>query len=278
MLPGIKLLISPSPFGPQTTSTYAWSDAGEWLSAQPWVPRWSQTSTNIEQPSDKRRGVHYHIRRITTSLRTAFEQHHHTQLLDRLANRESINAYAKTALLYKKLQLPGSPLRVALDWVGPRAHRAAICALYGGELFLGRYAGNYYAKELIPSQRHQLVELSRLGIEPSRICLHCWHFFQKAHLEDETHALLRCPAYAAQRRDFLFEVSTECSAKISAQESDLTRINILVASQNALGWQSLGRFLARIRQIRRKMRIEFSRIAQTLAKLSFETIWCEWKQ
>ena len=167
---------------------------------------------------------------------------------------------------------------MALDWVGARLHRAAICALFGGEFFLGRYAGNYYAKELIPKQRRHLVELSSLGIEPSRVCLHCWHVFRKAHLEDETHVLFHCPAYATQRRGFLSEVSAECASKISTNDPDHTAINVVLSSQIAVDWQALGRFLSRVRQIRRRRRLELQRIAERYKTLHFDNIRRQWKR
>ena len=97
------------------------------------------------QPAYERREVRSHVNHITVKLRTTLQRQADTQTFEKIAIRATVDSFAKTALHYLKLQHQGPPLHMALDWIGPRTNRAAVAALFGGDFFLGRYAGNYFA-------------------------------------------------------------------------------------------------------------------------------------
>ena len=86
-----------------------------------------------------------------------------------------------------------TPLADALDMILSRGHTAAVVAFFGGEFFLGRYAGNYFAKPLLPSSRRHIAEATALGLDVSRICLHCWQDQRYICFEDEVHVVVDCP-------------------------------------------------------------------------------------
>jgi hypothetical protein len=141
---------------------------------------------------------------------------------------------------------------LALDWAGPRPHRAAIAALLAGELFLGRYAGNYFAKELLPDDRH-MDRLAQPGMEASRVCLHCWHRDRTLHLEDEAHMVFECALYEKQRQDLWTDLTARtCQIHRSGATSQI-KLATLLSSQSRQDLAALGRFLARCRQLRRKI-------------------------
>ena len=282
-IPGIELRISTSPYGPLLTSNARWSDAGEWQSAQPWRLPINQfgiysvrcrTPSHLEQPQNERTAVRQHIKRVTQVLRTTLQRHSNSELFARLEQRAHIDPFAKTAVLYEKLCNPGPPLHTALDWVGPRCHRAAIAGFFAGEFFLGRYAGNFFAKPLLPTGRRHLSELAAADLQPSRVCLHCWHLHRQSHLEDERHVLFICPAYAGPRNDFL----SEASAELTIELSDSPQPAAMFKSHNHLDWAALGRYLARIRQIRRRIKIEMQRRCEMRARLDIAVMRRQWKR
>ena len=263
VLPAVHLTVSTCPFGPLVTSTSRWSEAGDWLSAQPWQLESNRfgihgcrcrTPVCFDQPPSEPRIVRQHIHNITRRLRTCLSRHSDTLLFERLAERGRVDQYGKTAALLMKAQLPGPPLHVVLDWTGPPAHRAAISALFAGDLFLGRYAGNYFAKSLLPTSATHLSQIVRRGLEPSRVCLFCWLNFRIAHLDDETHILLNCPAYASPRRDFIMEVAAQLSTYLLGNAQDGSKFKAVIASHCPQDWKALGRFIARLRQSRRQLR------------------------
>jgi hypothetical protein len=169
--------------------------------------------------------------------------------------REAQDHYAKTATLALQIQHHGLPLHIALDWAGPTSHRAALAAFIGGDFFLARYSGNYFAKALLPSEPRHSSSLTALGTQASRVCLHCWHHLRALHEEDEAHVLFDCPAYQHQRRDFRKEITGACGAALTDHSSAMAKWVALLSSPRRQDWEALGRFLARSRQIRRKMRI-----------------------
>eukprot|EP00973_Karenia_brevis_P042963 5948027-Karenia_brevis.AAC.1 len=79
-------------------------------------------------------------------------------------------------------------MSVILDLIPSVPDREALAALLSGDMFLGRYAANYYARGLIPSSIRRRDALAANGIDPSRICLSCWTERDIAVLEDEAHA------------------------------------------------------------------------------------------
>ena len=176
-----------------------------------------------------------------------------------------------------RLHHPGPPLHIALDWVGPRTNRAAVAALFGGDLFLGRYAGNYFVKGLLPGVRYN-SELAATGLERSRVCLYCWHHLRNLHFEDEAHLLFGCLAYASQRHDFLAEVSAKCAGDLVASSTDRESTLAIFGSQEPEDWAAFGKFTARIRQLRRRMKDAMSKINDKKMREEFGAMKLTWKR
>eukprot|EP00973_Karenia_brevis_P038299 5280309-Karenia_brevis.AAC.1 len=60
------------------------------------------------------------------------------------------NTFAKVSLLTHRLMSYGPPVHIALSWAGPPAQQSAICCFLCGDMGLGRYAANYFAKSPLP--------------------------------------------------------------------------------------------------------------------------------
>ena len=222
--------------------------------------------------------MRHHIKKITQRVRSRLIRQAETELLDRLTQRANMDPFAKAALVHMKRIHPGPPLHTALSWIGPPAYRAAAAALFGGELFLGRYAGNYFGKALLPRTSQQLTQLNALGMEASRVCLHCWHRDKSVYLEDEAHMLLDCPLYELQRHDLLNELTSSTTQNSRSASTSNDKLLTIMGSQSPADWQALGKFLARIRQIRRKVKTLMQRKAAQRIELDFYTCKAQWKR
>ena len=64
-------------------------------------------------------------------------------MFERVMQVAHARPYAKTLVVAERLLHPGPPLNVALQWIGPLPHRAAVATFLAGDWFLGRYAANY---------------------------------------------------------------------------------------------------------------------------------------
>ena len=238
VLPGIDLRLSTSPYGPIITSTYRWSDSGEWMSAQiRCLPRGEVGAvgrpTCLKDSPKQSEAIRRHIRGVTRKLRNTLHRQADSQIAYRVMQREAQDHYAKTATLALQIQHHGLPLHIALDWAGPTSHRAALAAFIGGDFFLARYSGNYFAKALLPSEPRHSSSLTALGTQASRVCLHCWHHLRALHEEDEAHVLFDCPAYQHQRRDFRKEITGACGAALTDHSSAMAKWVALLSSPQA---------------------------------------------
>ena len=54
------------------------------------------------------------------------------------------NAFGKIAMLDRLFWANGPPSSVCLNWAASAADSAALAALFSGDMFLARYAGNYF--------------------------------------------------------------------------------------------------------------------------------------
>lgn len=137
-------------------------------------------------------------------------------------------------------------------------------------VFLARHAGNYFAKVLLPTAPRNGSLLSERNITPSRICLQCWYDCNDIQLEDEAHVLLHCPAYAKQRRDLLSDASGNLVDLITAAGTDDGKMRAIFSSHLKQDWESFSRFLARIRQACRKMKVVMAEMGVRRVEQSFE--------
>ena len=124
ILPGIKLVIGTSQFGPIVSSTHRWSDAVEWLSAQPQALQFNsfgiygrrcRAPTYHSQSDGESKIARRHIQRIAQQLRQALHRQSDTNLVQRLAHRDAQDTFAKTQVLYARICAPGPPLHLSPD-------------------------------------------------------------------------------------------------------------------------------------------------------------------
>ena len=174
------------------------------------------------------------------------------------------------------LQQPGPPLHHALDWIGPQSHRSATVALFSGDLFLGRYAGNYFARPFVPKSANHCQDAGSLGIEPNRVCIHCWHFRRQLVFEDEGHALFECPHNDASRMFFLSEVTDTTRESVNAAGNSETKLLVVLGSHRRPDWAALGRFLAQVRQGRRILKRNFEQKTLEAERLNIERMRLSW--
>jgi hypothetical protein len=270
-IPGVSILCNFDTPSPYVCSTRLWRD-GKWVSAQPFGPRTSSSASPYQDQN-----VRLFIKVTTQKLRTTLIREAESSRKERIIQRETVEPYAKTVALASHLKSSGPSPAAALNLVGPTCDRAAVSAWFSGDFFLGRYAGNYFAKQLLPTSARHLAELGSKGIDPSRVCLHCWHFNRKPILENESHILAECPQYDAQRRDFTLEIPEQLAAEWHAADPD-DKPRLLYGSTDQKVWIALGRFLARVRQIRRRMRIDMQRSCELRGRQEFHVIKKRWRQ
>ena len=180
------------------------------------------------------------------------------------------------SLVALQLQSRDPTLDIALDWAGPVRHSAALAAFFAGDFFLAKHSGNYFGKELIPNSPNHLERLRPLDIPPSRVCLHCWHAYRELHLEDEAHALFHCPLYWQLRADFSSEISYSSSlASATDDDSSLRQLN---SSYLPRDWTVFAKFVARIRQVRKKMWSSMASLSTRSPARSFDNQRKRWRR
>jgi len=128
--------------GPFLYSTGRWSDEGVWMSAQPHSfnidlsGRRSRTPKRTGIVSSEARAVRAHIRNVSQDLRSRLRRERQASSCQSLLEKAG-NPYSKTLPLAHRLCQSGPPLHIALEWIGPLHHRAAISSMLAGDWFLG---------------------------------------------------------------------------------------------------------------------------------------------
>ena len=197
-------------------------------------------------------------------------------MFDRIRNMRQTSAYSKVDLLFSKLCSPGPPLHIILSWSGTPMHQAAMSALFCGDLCLGRYAGNYFARSLCPCRPDDTQDAESIGVAPTRVCLHCWHYHRNLCLDDEFHLILCCPAFKRTRTKLFQSLSTETHRKMSECPA-LQRLMVLLDSNNSQDWLATAAFVSQVRQGRRKQRTFFASMQAARIKYSLETRRATWR-
>ena len=115
-------------------------------------------------------------------------------------------------------------------------------------------------------------------LEPSRVCIFCWHFHRQIHYDDETHACIRCPQHNLARAELFETLDDQTAAHFNALPSNSERLMFLLCSSAPATWAALGRFLFRIRQVRRRLRVTFSAYENRLQLYCFQTKRKAWRK
>ena len=189
--------------------------------------------------------------------------------LQQLTQRRNDTSYSKTALLAERLTRRGPPVDIAIDWIGPPTHRAAMASMFAGDWFLGAHAGNYFAKSLLPSQPAHRSLAEQVGVDSSRLCLSCWHTKRRVALEDMAHVVWDCPLYSCMREDFVLNIPFELGAMLAQVPTSHTKLMMILESSNPDVWEKFGKFSFQLRQARRKLRTDFASLSVRLERQSF---------
>ena len=178
---------------------------------------------------------------------------------------------SKLGLLARRLQHPGPPVHITFDGISLPSHRAAFASFLCADWFLGKFAKNYFAKNLLPKTRAHAVTIADAGVENEVVCLPCWHFRRQAFLEDECHVACVCPSYQRARQTFLDKAPTGSALNT---QSDLCG---LLSQSNSACLDALGQFLLRVRQTRRKLKVDFERFNDRVCTRSFSCKRAAWR-
>ena len=194
-----------------------------------------------------------------------------TTTYDGLIGSSTSPANSKLSLLAARLQSPGLPLHLTLDAVGLPIHRQALASFLCGDWFLARYAHNYFARILGPQVPRHLALVQDQGIDGSTVCLSCWHFRREIFFEDEYHVVCVCPEYAKGREELLRSLPLNTTLDTSAD------LLALLGNRESAQLSATARFLARARQVRRRLKCVFERYSSSLETCSFSAKRAVWK-
>ena len=265
-------------------STGCWTEEGNWSSVHPYrlktdvLGRRHCTKLRQGGPAAAERSlIRAHIQQVSRELRRILQRDEQSSLCTRVITRSQTDGFAKSLPLVSHILSPGPPLHTIMDWIDIPWHRQAFAAYFVGDLFLGRYAGNYFAKQFLPNTTAQLNRVSECGVPASRVCLHCWHSQRQVFLEDELHVLYSCPRYDKERRDWLGELAPETQNCLRTLSAAMERHDVIFRSHSKVDWKSLSKLLARVRQSRRKLRGEFQIRTARLQKVSFAIKKAAWR-
>jgi hypothetical protein len=276
VIPSANLEIGHGPAGPFLFTTGA--------AAQPRGLRQNSCGRKSRTPmaeglrSDEIRLVQQFTRDVTRRLRQHLAGAEMSARRARLSEQMHTNAFGKSQVAAKTILTNDLSLSLVLAWIEVPCHATALAAFAAGDFFLGRYAGNYFAKPLLPSCARHRKQLEERNLEASRVCLHCWHYKHELHLEGEDHLIFDCSLYSLQRRDLLEEMSSGSLQVIRSATTGAAKLEVLLGSNTRQDWQSLSKFLARVRQIRRRSRTKLQDLGAQRERRSFDTQKARWRK
>ena len=276
--PSLCIRVVDGRWGLMVHSPGSWSDVGEWESAQAYsLPLNLSGHRSREHPPATKddameQSPRRHVQTISSQLRLELGRLSRSALFWQVQHKTSMANYSKLSLLSGLLVRPGPALLSALGWVDIVSHRYAVVGFLCGDFFLGKYAANYFAKTLLPKTAARRIAVQNTGVDPARICLHCWMESEDMiALEDERHVMLDCPCYQSERAELLQEVTSKQLQFHLAQQNVEDKMYSLFLSQTPQDWNALGRFLSRVRQKRRNVRQKYAQRDKELTSISFDT-------
>jgi hypothetical protein len=165
-----------------------------------------------------------------------------------------------------------------MDWIKSPLHRSAVVALLCGDLCIARYAGNFFAKLFIPNRIDHIRDAESLGVEPSRVCIACWHKHRQIVLEDEGHVFFECREYDEPREEFMSAVSNDTKRRIISEGTGNDKLASVFQSSTETDWIAFGRFAARIRYARRLLRQQFEARGQRATNIGYVQRKLQWRR
>ena len=106
---------------------------------------------------------------------------------------------------------------------------------------------------------------------------HCWREHQVISTENEEHVLFDCPLYAAERNDLRSELHSLTVQRLDVAAHGEAKMTILFTSILESDWEALSRFLARVRQRRRRFKAMCEQLVQRLRQKGYSTRLAEWR-
>ena len=156
-------------------------------------------------------------------------------------------------------------------------HRAAFAAFFTADFFLGRYAANYYAKELLPRTTCRLLLEAPAALERDRICLYCWMHDNKLAEENENHMFFHCPMNQEARCMFKERVSTLTLNKVQQAGNSVQDVCSVLSTATCADLETIGYFLYRVRQARRRFKEHCSSLRDSLKREAFGVRKAAWR-
>ena len=179
LAPSTMIMAGESGYALFAYATGFWGDDGYWQGAQAaGLPKDMLGRPCLDEfqrvchDAKIRRHIKYIVRGLQSKLRSQEGSRRYAQIATAVAG----NLRSKMSLVLKRLQLPGPPLHIALDWAGSPSQKSALCAFFTCYMALAKHAGNFFAKSLCPAGRLQEELCRHVGVEPHCVCLECWHF------------------------------------------------------------------------------------------------------
>ena len=222
--------------------------------------------------------IKYETRKTLKALRLILLTQERQAGIELLRSRLENNSFAKGSILLEICSKPSLEPCNALDLTGARLNRAAVASLLCGDWCLAIHAGNFFAKEFVPKSSNHVADSMSLGMEPSRVCLSCWHQRRQMYWEDEGHVAFDCPDYEKARELFVQQLSDRTRAKVDAALGGREKLVTALCSVDPGDWKALGSFAAHVRQKRRRIRQQFEARQSQLISCKFEHRRLAWQQ
>jgi hypothetical protein len=211
------------------------------------------------------------VKFVTLQLQTQLTRQSWSALYDVTIDTALASESSKLGLLARRLQHPGPPLHITIDRISLPSHRAAFASFLCADWFFGKFAKNYFAKNLLPKTRAHSLATADAGVANEMVCLACWHFRRRAFLEDEFHVICVCPSYHRARQAFLNRVPNGSALNT---QSDLSG---LLSQGDPACLNALGQFLLSVRQTRRKLKVDLERFNDRVCTRSFSCKRVAWR-
>jgi hypothetical protein len=109
------------------------------------------------------------------------------------------------------------------------------------------------------------------------LCLYCWLWRRQVVFECEGHAFFECPHNRAPREIFLEELPPRTRERISNTMSSNTKLILCMENHTESDWACFGRFAARVRQNRRRLKNLFEDLEKRLTNTGFERQRTRWR-
>jgi hypothetical protein len=218
-----------------------------------------------------RSAVHRHVHYVSQQLQTRLSREFWTEQYNCVSDAATATLTSKFGVLAQRLQHPGPPVHMTLNAMTNVGHRAAFSSFLCADWFFGKFAGNYFAKILLPRSPAHLRLTDDAGVTPSSVCLACWHFRRTAILEDEFHVVCVCPQYQRSR--------LQLSAHLPNSLTLNSRVDLckLLSTSDAGILTAFGEYLVNVRQQRRKLKLNFERLDDRVRTKSFAVKRTAWR-